>query len=60
MPYTNIRANKMGLDNERYNRKMVGIWMRDNLEALFPKGKEEEKKEEISEEDSTWVRDQVM
>jgi hypothetical protein len=42
------------------NKTRVNRWIRDNLEALMPRGDEEEKKLELIEEDSAWVRERVM
>ena len=48
------------MGNGESSRGRVTRWIRDNLEALMPLNNEEEKKQELTEEDRTWVRGRVV
>ena len=53
----NVKVDKKGKGNAESNRGRVTRWIRDNLEARMPLNNEEEKKQELTEEDRTWVRE---
>jgi len=56
----NVKVDKKGKGNAESNRGRVTRWIRDNLEARMPLNNEEEKKQELTEEDRTWVRERVV
>ena len=54
---SNVRTDKKEKGSAESERARVTRWVRDSLEARMRLNNEEEKKQELTEEDRTWVRE---